>query len=53
VTKEEHRLSVPGNTVLRRTFVPMRDEMVGGWEKPHNEELLAKYIRMIKPRKKG
>jgi hypothetical protein len=27
-------------------------QMVGGWEKLHSE-LLAKYIRMITPRKKG
>jgi hypothetical protein len=29
--------------VLRRTFGPKRDEMVGGWRKLHNEELHSLY----------
>jgi hypothetical protein len=53
VTKEEHRLSVPVNRVLRRIFVPKRDETLGGWGKLNNEELVAKYTRIIKPGKKG
>jgi hypothetical protein len=32
--REEHRLEVFENRVLRRIFQPKRDEMVGGWE--HN-----------------
>jgi hypothetical protein len=27
------------NRVLRRKFVPKRDEIIGGWRKLHNEEL--------------
>jgi hypothetical protein len=37
--KEEHKPRVFENRVLRRIFGPMRDEMVGGWRKLHNEEL--------------
>jgi hypothetical protein len=44
------------NRVLRRIFGPMRDEVIGGWRKLHNEELHNLYpspsiIRMIKPRR--
>jgi hypothetical protein len=37
--REEHRLSVFENRVLRRIFGPKRDEMTGDWRKLHNEEL--------------
>jgi hypothetical protein len=37
--KEEHRLRVFENRVLRRIFGPKRDEVTGGWGKLHNEEL--------------
>jgi hypothetical protein len=37
--REEHRLSVFGNRVLRRILGPKRDEVTGGWRKLHNEEL--------------
>jgi hypothetical protein len=37
--REEHRLRVLKNTVLRRIFGPKRDEVTGGWRKLHNEEL--------------
>jgi hypothetical protein len=40
--------------VLRRIFVPKRDEVTGGWRKLHNEELhnlYSKYNRMIKSRR--
>jgi hypothetical protein len=37
--REEHRLRVFENTVLRRIFGPKRDEMTGDWRKLHNEEL--------------
>jgi hypothetical protein len=37
--REEHRLRVFENKVLRRIFEPKRDEMAGGWRKFHNEEL--------------
>jgi hypothetical protein len=37
--REERRLRVFENRVLRRIFGPKRDEMIGGWRKLHNEEL--------------
>jgi hypothetical protein len=35
--REEHRLRVFENSVLRRIFGPKRDEVIGGWRKLHNE----------------
>jgi hypothetical protein len=37
--REEHRLRVFENSVLRRIFVPKRDEVTGEWRKLHYEEL--------------
>jgi hypothetical protein len=37
--REEHRLRVFGNWVLRRVFGPKRDEVTGEWRKLYNEEL--------------
>jgi hypothetical protein len=42
--------------VLRRIYVPMRDEVTGGWRKLHNEDLHNLYfspgiIIMIKSRR--
>jgi hypothetical protein len=37
--REEHRLKVFKNGMLRRIFGPKRDEVIGGWRKLHNEEL--------------
>jgi hypothetical protein len=37
--REEHRLRVFENKVLRGIFGPKRDEVTGGWRKLHNEEL--------------
>jgi hypothetical protein len=37
--REEHRLRVFENRVLRRIFGPMRGEVIGEWRKLHNEEL--------------
>jgi len=53
--KEERRLRVLENRVLRRIFVPKRDETTEKWRKLHNEELNNLYctpniIRMIKSR---
>jgi hypothetical protein len=53
-SREEPRLKVFENRVLRRIFGPKRDEVVGGWGKLHNAELHSLYCspsiyRMIKP----
>ena len=37
--REEHRLRVFENRVLRRIFGPKRDEVTGEWRKLHSEEL--------------
>jgi hypothetical protein len=54
--REEHRLRVFENTVLRRIFGPKREEMTGGWRKLYNEELHGLYsspsiFRVIKARR--
>jgi hypothetical protein len=54
--REDHRLRVFENRVLRRIFGLKRDELMGGWRKLHNEELHNLYsspsiIRMIKSRR--
>jgi len=53
--REERRLRVLENRVPRRIFGPKRDEAIGDWRKPHNEELNYLYsspsiVRMIKSR---
>jgi hypothetical protein len=55
ILREEHRLRLFENRVLRRIFGPIRDEVIGGWRKLHNEELRDLYskpsiIRMTKSR---
>jgi hypothetical protein len=37
--RNEHRLWVFENRVLRRIFGPKRDEVMGEWRKLHNKEL--------------
>jgi hypothetical protein len=37
--REEHKLRVFENRVLRRIFGPKRDGETGGWRKLHNEVL--------------
>jgi hypothetical protein len=37
--REEHRLRVFENMVLREIFRPKRDEVTGEWRKLHNQEL--------------
>ena len=37
--REERKLRVFENMVLRRIFVPRRDEETGEWRRLHNEEL--------------
>jgi hypothetical protein len=56
--REEHRLRMFENRVLRRIFGPKRDEVVGGCRQLHNEELPGLYswpsvIRMIKTGRMG
>jgi hypothetical protein len=41
--KEEHRLRVFENRVVRRIFGPKRDEVTGEWRKLHSEELHILY----------
>ena len=41
--KEGRTLRVVENGVLRRVFVPKRDEVTGEWRKLHNEELSDLY----------
>jgi hypothetical protein len=54
--REEHRLRVFENRVLRRIFGPKRDEVTREWRKLHNEELYNLYpspdiIRQVKSRR--
>jgi hypothetical protein len=54
--REEHRLRVFENRVLRKIFGPKRDEVTGEWRKLHNEKLRDLYsspsiIRIIKSRR--
>jgi hypothetical protein len=54
--REEHRLRVSENRVLRRIFGLRRNEVTGEWRKLHNEELRDLYsspstIRIMKSRK--
>lgn len=35
--KEEHRLRVSGNNVLRKMFEPKKEEVTKGWRKLHEE----------------
>jgi hypothetical protein len=56
ILREEHRLKVFENRVLRRIFGPKRDEVTGEWRKLHNKELCDLYsspsiIRIIKSRR--
>ena len=54
--REERRLRVFENRVLRRVFGPKRDEVSGEWRKLHNEELsdlysLPNIVRVVKSRR--
>jgi hypothetical protein len=56
--REEHRLKVFENRVLRRMFFPKRDEVAGGRRTLHNEELhnlctSPSTIRMTMPIRQG
>ena len=54
--REERRLRVFENRVLRRVFRPKREEVTGEWRKLHNEELrdlysLPNIVRVVKSRR--
>jgi hypothetical protein len=54
--REEHKLRVFENRMLRRIFGQKKDVVTGGWRKLHNEELHNLYsspsiIRIIKSRR--
>jgi hypothetical protein len=54
--REQRRLRVFGNRVLRKAFGPKRDEVTGEWRKLHNEELndlysLPNIVRVVKSRR--
>ena len=38
--REERKLRVSENMVLRRIFGPRRDEVTGEWRRLHNEDLM-------------
>ena len=54
--REERRLRVFENKVLRIIFGPRRDEVTGDWRRLHNEEINVLYsspniVRVIKSRR--
>jgi len=54
--REENRLRIFENRVLRKVFRPKRDEVTGEWWRPHNEDLCEMYflpnsIRVTKSRR--
>jgi hypothetical protein len=54
--REERRLKVFENRVLRSVFGPKRNEVAGEWRKWHNEELndlysLPNIVRVVKSRR--
>jgi hypothetical protein len=56
--REEHRLRVFENRVLRKIFGPKINEVTGGWRELHNVELhnlyyLPSIIGIIKSRRMG
>jgi hypothetical protein len=56
--REEHRLRVCENRVLRRIFGPKTEKVAGDWRRLHNEELHNLYAspninRVVKSRRMG
>jgi len=50
--REEQRLRVFENRVVRKIFGPKRDEVTGEWRKLHNEELNDLYFSPVDQIKK-
>jgi hypothetical protein len=46
ILKQEQRLRVSENRVLRRIFGPKREEVAGGWRRLHNEKLRNLYASL-------
>jgi hypothetical protein len=51
--REEHRLTVFENRVLRTVFAPPKKKVMGGWRKLHNDEIIIRnfspnIIKLIK-----
>jgi hypothetical protein len=44
--REEHRLRVFEERVLRRIFAPKREEVAGGWRRLHNESIHILYASL-------
>ena len=56
ILREERRLRMFENRVLRRVYGPKRDEVTGEWRKLHNEKLSDLYslpntVRVVKSRR--
>jgi len=56
ILREEHKLGVFENRVLKKIFGPKKEESAGQWKKLHNEKLYDLYfspnvIRVIKSRR--
>jgi hypothetical protein len=54
--REERRMKVFENRVLRKVFGPKRDEVTGEWRRMHNEKLndlysLPNIVRVVKSRR--
>ena len=46
--REEHRLGVFENKVLRKILGTQKDEITGEWRKLHNPEIHAVYVGILR-----
>jgi hypothetical protein len=56
ILREEHRLKISENRMLRKICGMKRDKIIGGWSKLHNAELHNLYsspniFKIVKPRR--